>query len=419
MQLAALGLATPTMLAFNTEVTVETKKWEEFQGHWRPRRKRAWVRGPDPTMSLTSGGHYLVDEEGRFFRAAHPRPLAAQDVPGAGPEVLLDEAARGPGPLALGDAPAHRVRGKGPALHRQQATTDHVQDEHGGGGMMEFERDEEDKWWKIDDEAVHARLRRGEELGNQEFRRIDMKKDANSGEMVALKAISGENEELWSRIRKMDLADQEAAKNQCQEEADTEHFLQTKTISLQEVRSNMEPWLESMKAEYNQLLDNGAIREIRVEEVPGLLQGAKSEGRLTEQIPGKAVFTRKAGSGKYKTRIVACGNMMMEREASELYSSGLDATQLRVLLRHGALEEWLAGTLDIRTAFLLAPTSQRELIVVSPPKVLQDAGVVPVGVAWLVTGAMYGLTTAPRDWSGYRDGRWNPGSGWSWRKEER
>ena len=31
-------------------------------------------------------------------------------------------------------------------------------------------------------------------------------------------------------------------------------------------------------------------------------------------------------------------------------------------------------TLDIKTAFLLAPTSQGELIVVRPPKILQEAG---------------------------------------------
>lgn len=39
----------------------------------------------------------------------------------------------------------------------------------------------------------------------------------------------------------------------------------------------------------------------------------------------------------------------------------------------------------------------------TPPKVLVEAGVIPDGEKWVVTGAMYGLTTAPRDWGCHRD----------------
>ena len=60
-------------------------------------------------------------------------------------------------------------------------------------------------------------------------------------------------------------------------------------------------------------------------------------------------------------------------------------------------------TLDIKTAFVLAPTSQDELIVVRPPKILQEAGLTAADEVWVVTGTMYGLTTAPRDWGIHRD----------------
>ena len=94
---------------------------------------------------------------------------------------------------------------------------------------------------------------------------------------------------------------------------------------------------------------------------------------------------------------------MADRATEELYASGVDATQVRALLRKASLEDWSAMTLDIKTAFLLAPTSQDELIVVRPPKILQEAGLTAADEVWVVTGAMYGLTTAPRDWGIHRD----------------
>ena len=68
-QLEALGYQTPKLLPYGLLVMVRTKKYEEFQGHWRNQRKKAWIRGPDVSMSMTSGGHYLEDEEGKFLRS--------------------------------------------------------------------------------------------------------------------------------------------------------------------------------------------------------------------------------------------------------------------------------------------------------------------------------------------------------------
>ena len=56
-QLAVLGLVTPKLLFWGQRVMITTKGWDDFQGHWRARKKAGVVRGPDPDMSLTSGGH--------------------------------------------------------------------------------------------------------------------------------------------------------------------------------------------------------------------------------------------------------------------------------------------------------------------------------------------------------------------------
>lgn len=96
---------------------------------------------------------------------------------------------------------------------------------------------------------------------------------------------------------------------------------------------------------------------------------------------------------------------MNERATQDLYAAGLDSTQLRCLQRESSLQSWCVGSCDVHTAFLLAPTSQSELIVIQPPRILVECGVVEPGTMWIVTGALYGLTTAPRDWSQYRDSR--------------
>ena len=66
MQLAALGFETPKMLPYGTQVMVKTKSWDDFQGHWRARKKKGIVRGPDVSMSMTAGGYFVEVEDGKF-----------------------------------------------------------------------------------------------------------------------------------------------------------------------------------------------------------------------------------------------------------------------------------------------------------------------------------------------------------------
>ena len=241
---------------------------------------------------------------------------------------------------------------------------------------------------EVSEEELNLRLQRGVELANEEFKKLDE-----------------ENRTLEARIKALRKEEDQKKEEECQQVANEDAFLQTKTFSLQEVRRDPGPWIDSMKAELNCLLENQAIRIVSKKEADELCEAAKAENKKVETIPAKCVFTRKSGSGRYKTRVVACGNLMEERCATELYASGLDAVPLRVLLRAAGGESWRIGSLDIRTAFLLAPTSQQELIVITPPRVLFDCGLLEEGTQWIVTGALYGLTTAPRDWGKFRDGR--------------
>ena len=186
--------------------------------------------------------------------------------------------------------------------------------------------------------------------------------------------------------------------------------LQTVSVSHKEVLANVEGWRPSIGAELESVFErHQALQRTSRQEVEQWI----SQGKVIEYLPSKALFHKKGGTGRQKTRIVACGNFATTGKGSEepgsTYAGGLDSTSLRIQLAHcgrskAADSSWTAGSLDIRTAFLLAPLEQsNRILVLRPPKVLIDAGVVHHQELWYATGAIYGLREAPAAWSSYRD----------------
>ena len=69
-------------------------------------------------------------------------------------------------------------------------------------------------------------------------------------------------------------------------------------------------------------------------------------------------------------RWVACGNLEPRKPEEDNFSSGADASALRILVWCAARFQWLASTLDVRTAFLNAKmvlSEDEDLILVKPP----------------------------------------------------
>ena len=52
---------------------------------------------------------------------------------------------------------------------------------------------------------------------------------------------------------------------------------------------------------------------------------------------------------------------------------------------------------------VFASTKGGETVIANPPKILEEAQLAQPGEHWLVTSAMYGLVTSPKDWSTFRD----------------
>lgn len=186
-------------------------------------------------------------------------------------------------------------------------------------------------------------------------------------------------------------------------EGDQEEVLQSTTVALEEVRRDLAAWTPAMQGEYDSLVkETQAIEPVSVCDL---------DDEQVEYVPGKLVCVRKAGKngGRKKCRAVICGNLLdsaWDPAPSGAYASGADGTMIRAVINHGVQRNWGASVTDIRTAFLLAPRPKpeggREVIVV-PPKVMVQAGVIPANERWRVHKALYGFTSSPAHWSAHRD----------------
>ena len=68
-QLWQVGVATPTLLPFGSRAMVKKKTWFQRADPWKWPMTPVTLLGPAGDMSLTSGGYYCRDQEGRFFRS--------------------------------------------------------------------------------------------------------------------------------------------------------------------------------------------------------------------------------------------------------------------------------------------------------------------------------------------------------------
>ncbi|OLQ03927.1 Copia protein [Symbiodinium microadriaticum] len=180
--------------------------------------------------------------------------------------------------------------------------------------------------------------------------------------------------------------------------------LQTRTVTLVEVLSELELWLPSWKEEYNSLVhQHKAVRPL----AQTYFDRWRREGVEYQLIPSKLVHTLKAHTGRRKARCVCCGNMESHSiyHKHECYAGGADATTLRALLRVASAHRWAVSSFDVRTAFLQSRllTANRVPTVVKVPW-LWRKHCICIEEFWLVEGALYGLCISPRSWCESLDG---------------
>ena len=217
--------------------------------------------------------------------------------------------------------------------------------------------------------------------------------------------------------------------------------LQTRTVPLSEVNANLEEWVDAIKAEYDSLTKvTGAIIPIHKDSLKGRTDVEFAPGKLVATIKPLGQTSGDNGGkqhGRKKARLVVCGNrvepsgdqqLKMSEENQEesfseyrnkgkkydTYAGGVDGTSVRAVLRKAGGMKWSCAGIDVKTAFLLAPRRGEGLLVVKPPKILVQAGIVKETEWWQVSRALYGLQSSPNDWGQFRDKQLR---GWTWSDE--
>ena len=240
----------------------------------------------------------------------------------------------------------------------------------------------EEGWIALEREAADAVMVRRRLRGKSAVRRMEEKDQAEDEEEAEKKRRVKIVSVIEEEMRRMVEDDAELALEELQILSklkklavmpNEEEVLQTKIVSPREVAESWEEWLPAVRSEVEALLNEKEdFNEVFPEELQKLKEDAEKKGKGIEYIPSKLVFTRKPrpDGGKKKVRWVACGNLEPRREEEDNFSSGADASALRILVWVAARGQWCATTLDVRTAFLNAKMVQSEdedLILVKRP----------------------------------------------------
>ena len=198
-------------------------------------------------------------------------------------------------------------------------------------------------------------------------------------------------------------------KKMMKEEDKQEDVLQTRIVSPREVAMHWEDWLPATDSEVNSLLEEKeALKRLSKEELEALREEAKKKGQEIEYIPSKVVYTLKPGEkgGKRKVRWVVCGNHETKKEDEETFSTGADAITFRIMVWVCARHQWVACTLDIKTAFLNAMFESKEnegVIVIKPPSIFVEKKYMEKDTYFQPLKAVYGFRRSPRLWTNHRD----------------
>ena len=216
----------------------------------------------------------------------------------------------------------------------------------------------------------------------------------SKGETAAWKVASQAGEEI--RRLEESMREREPQVRSLQVEPEPE-VLQTRVISLEEVRRDIQKWVPAFKKERDMLLD-GPVKKVTNQEYLEL--GQKVD---VELLPMKAVASEKPE--KLKGRLVVCGNYSEEDPFGNTSVGGIDSVGVRTLTHTASMKGWELGTVDVQGAFLQADrrVPPGRVTVVEPPSLLRSMGLTSAGEKWVVNCALYGFMESPADWGFKRD----------------
>ena len=447
-QLWTMGIFTPRIPVFGAVGIAKSKTWHQRTTPWKFPGCRVRIWGPAGDMSITSGGVYIQDEQGRWMRSTVVRPVSDPLVDDDGrvitavpnnqaggshlvtpvdpdkaekSEEITKDTLLASSVLAEEETPMievavvdnnhgiveggikpvplrHRLHGKQtvdavPALYACRA-----------GGEEELVQHVELQWLEGLKLVQHKMLK---QLVNEEV--VKLQEGTGSGcEGEVLMAMQATLQGLEKELHQL----QQVQQGRCEEQekkiralqvAETGEVLQTQTVSLEEVRKDLQAWVEPFKTEVETILKSGAMEVIDDHKYQQLLK----EHPDLERLPMLAVATIKPPY-KRKGRVVVCGNHSSKQPQQgepDPSVGGVDTVAIRCILALAVQRQLQVGSIDVKGAFLQAPRRSVALrpTVCDPPAILKQMQLVEKSEKWLVHKALYGFVESPSDWSFHRD----------------
>ena len=151
----------------------------------------------------------------------------------------------------------------------------------------------------------------------QEMASFVMEDGGQECEMGLVRKLHQERSGLEARLKVMQAVEEEVQ----------QEVLQTKTVSMQELRRDPDPWYEPFKDEYD-IWFGTVIKPLNGEQTKQLINNSEK----VERVPGKVVATIKPPF-KRRGRIVACGNFAATTSDFETAASAIDTISVRTVLR--------------------------------------------------------------------------------------
>ena len=454
-QLWTMGIFTPRLPVFGATGIAKTKTWHQRSVPWKFPGCKVQIWGPAMDMSITSGGVYVQDEEGRWMRSTVVRPVSDPPADENGQVIAAVPNNQCGGSSLV--TPASHQEAEGVAsmdsntgsgeLHQsgdeiqlvdEMDQQDHVveiiqdlQQFHQARGLQKIplrHRLHGKQTVEIPDHVAPALsvLRAGGESGSgieeevlmvqqqQERQWLEglkltqhrMLKQLVNEEVGRLQEGQGSGTEA-TVIQEMHSTLEGLEKELCQlraiQVAETGEVLQTQTVSLEEVKKDLQAWVEPFKTEVDTILQSGAMEVIDDEQYQQLLKDHPD----LERLPMLAVATIKPPL-KRKGRVVVCGNHSTKQPQQgepDPSVGGVDTVAIRTILALAAQRQLRVGSLDVKGAFLQAPRRSVAIrpTICDPPNLLKQMNLVGRSEKWLVHKALYGFVESPSDWSYHRD----------------
>ena len=454
-QLWTMGIFTPRLPVFGATGIAKTKTWHQRSVPWKFPGCKVRIWGPAMDMSITSGGVYVQDEEGRWMRSTVVRPVSDPPVDENG-QVIAAVPNNQCGGSSLVTPASHQEAegvasidsntGSGELHHsgdeiqlvdgtdQQDHVVEIIQDLqqfHQARGLQKIplrHRLHGKQTVQIPDHAVPALsvLRAGGEsepgieeevlmvqqqqerqwLEGLKLTQHRMLKQLVNEEVGRLQEGQGSGTEA-TVIQEMHSTLEGLEKELCQlraiQVAETGEVLQTQTVSLEDVKKDLQAWVEPFKTEVDTILQSGAMEVIDDEQYQQLLKDHPD----LERLPMLAVATIKPPL-KRKGRVVVCGNHSTKQPQQgepDPSVGGVDTVAIRTILALAAQRQLRVGSLDVKGAFLQAPRRSVAIrpTVCDPPNLLKQMNLVGRSEKWLVHKALYGFVESPSDWSYHRD----------------